>query len=90
MFCQQGLELLRGGLPRLRRLEMAGLDTARDQVLATLIGDGGGDGAGGAAASLQVRHVADDGRVAQEGRRGVAERQEGGGGVVGGVGLGGQ
>ncbi|EFJ48456.1 hypothetical protein VOLCADRAFT_90693 [Volvox carteri f. nagariensis] len=48
MFGQYGLERLLRCLPRLQRLELAGLDTARDQVLAQLVAS-----RGGAAASLQ-------------------------------------
>ncbi|GLC67228.1 hypothetical protein PLESTF_000531200 [Pleodorina starrii] len=53
MYCQQGLLLLLRGLPRLRRLELAGLDTARDGVLAQLAASGGG-----AAAALQELYIA--------------------------------
>ncbi|GIL66967.1 hypothetical protein Vafri_20460 [Volvox africanus] len=48
MFAQHGLELLLGSLPELKRLELAGLDTARDQVLLQLVAN-----KEGAAAALQ-------------------------------------
>ncbi|GLI67264.1 hypothetical protein VaNZ11_011447 [Volvox africanus] len=48
MFAQQGLELLLGRLRGLTRLELAGLDTARDQVLLQLVAH-----KEGAAAALQ-------------------------------------
>ncbi|GIL82964.1 hypothetical protein Vretimale_8485 [Volvox reticuliferus] len=53
MFGQHGLEQLSGSLPGLKRLELTGLDAARDQVLLQLVAS-----KIGAAAALQELHLA--------------------------------